>query len=258
MATPPWPNHPTTAAELLDVPARGTAAAHRHHHGRQRPLGAAARAAADRRAPPRRGQRPPHRPRSVPGSDIEQLTLYCLSSENWKRPQHELDFLMHLLEQYMIEERTTIMEQNIRVQRDRPPRRAFPTAVLREMDKTIDMSADEHGHAAVPGDQLRQPGGTGRRRARDRRRGRSAASSTRTTIDEETIADAPLHGRHARPRPADPHGRRDAGQQLPAVADQLRRDLGDRALLARFRESDLHQAIRDFAARDRRFGGLNE
>src|SRR5262245_64561202 len=24
---------------------------------------------------------------------IGQLTLYCLSSENWKRPQHELDFL---------------------------------------------------------------------------------------------------------------------------------------------------------------------
>ena len=43
--------------------------------------------------------------------EIEQLTLYCLSSENWKRPQTEIDFLMHLLEQYMIEERTTIMEQ---------------------------------------------------------------------------------------------------------------------------------------------------
>ena len=53
---------------------------------------------------------------------IEQLTLYCLSSENWKRPQHELDFLMHLLEQYMIEERSTIMQQNIRVRHDRPPR----------------------------------------------------------------------------------------------------------------------------------------
>ena len=40
---------------------------------------------------------------------IEQLTLLCLSSENWKRPQLELDFLMHLHQQYMIEERNTIM-----------------------------------------------------------------------------------------------------------------------------------------------------
>src|SRR6187455_1605850 len=46
---------------------------------------------------------------------LEQLTLYCLSSENWKRPQRELDFLMHLLEQYMIEERTTIMQQEVTV-----------------------------------------------------------------------------------------------------------------------------------------------
>ncbi|MEM9186961.1 MAG: undecaprenyl diphosphate synthase family protein, partial [Planctomycetota bacterium] len=30
---------------------------------------------------------------------IQQLTLYCLSSENWKRPQSELDFLMQLLKQ---------------------------------------------------------------------------------------------------------------------------------------------------------------
>src|SRR5438046_199276 len=45
---------------------------------------------------------------------IHQLTLYCLSSENWKRPQPELDFLMALLEQYLIEERKEILEQNIR------------------------------------------------------------------------------------------------------------------------------------------------
>ena len=64
--------------------------------------------------------------------DIEQLTLYCLSSENWKRPRHELDFLMHLLEQYMIEERTTIMEQNIRGQRDRPPRRHSRAGAARD------------------------------------------------------------------------------------------------------------------------------
>jgi undecaprenyl diphosphate synthase len=45
---------------------------------------------------------------------IQQLTLYCLSVENWKRPQEELDFLMTLLGHYLVEERTEIMEQNIR------------------------------------------------------------------------------------------------------------------------------------------------
>src|SRR5438045_8430825 len=75
---------------------------------------------------------------------LGQLTLYCLSSENWKRPQRELDFLMHLLEQYMIEERSTIMRQHVAVsvigRRD-----ALPAATLAEMDKTIELSAANSG-----------------------------------------------------------------------------------------------------------------
>src|ERR1700745_1197483 len=45
---------------------------------------------------------------------IEQLTLYCLSTDNWKRPQAELDFLMVLLGQYLVAERAEIMKENIR------------------------------------------------------------------------------------------------------------------------------------------------
>ncbi len=53
---------------------------------------------------------------------IGQLTLYCLSSENWKRPEKELSFLMALLEQYLIEERKEILSQNIHfLCGDRPP-----------------------------------------------------------------------------------------------------------------------------------------
>src|SRR6516162_626406 len=36
---------------------------------------------------------------------VGQLTLYCLSIENWKRPKEELDFLMTLLGQYLVGER---------------------------------------------------------------------------------------------------------------------------------------------------------
>src|SRR5215472_13628254 len=72
---------------------------------------------------------------------VGHLTLYCLSSENWKRPQPELDFLMALLEQYLIEERAEILEQNIRFsvigRRD-----GLPEAVLREIDENIRVSQD--------------------------------------------------------------------------------------------------------------------
>ena len=75
---------------------------------------------------------------------MEQLTLYCLSSENWKRPQQEIDFLMHLLEQYMIEERATIMDNNVRV-RMIGRRENIPSQVLKELDQTVAMSRANDG-----------------------------------------------------------------------------------------------------------------
>jgi undecaprenyl diphosphate synthase len=75
---------------------------------------------------------------------IEQLTLYCLSSENWKRPQAELAFLMHLLEQYMIEERAGLVRQNIRLAII-GRREGIPAEALREMEKTVDLTRENTG-----------------------------------------------------------------------------------------------------------------
>ncbi len=75
---------------------------------------------------------------------IGQLTLYCLSSENWKRPQTELDFLMTLLEHYLIEERREIREQNIRFTTI-GRRSGLPDNVLRQIDENIRLSQDNTG-----------------------------------------------------------------------------------------------------------------
>src|SRR5262245_20828421 len=75
---------------------------------------------------------------------IEQLTLYCLSVENWKRPKEELDFLMTLLRKYLIAERKEIMEQNIRF--SVIGRRAeLPDKVLKEIDENLRVSRDNTG-----------------------------------------------------------------------------------------------------------------
>lgn len=47
-------------------------------------------------------------------SDIDRLTLYAFSTENWKRPKIEVEFLMKLLERYLKSERSTYLEGNIR------------------------------------------------------------------------------------------------------------------------------------------------
>lgn len=75
---------------------------------------------------------------------IEQLTLYCLSVENWKRPKRELDQLMWLLERYLIQERPTIMKQNVRL-RVIGRREGLPDRVLREMDESLRLSANNTG-----------------------------------------------------------------------------------------------------------------
>ena len=43
------------------------------------------------------------------------LSLYAFSQENWKRPQREVDALMHLLRRYLTEERSEILDNNIRL-----------------------------------------------------------------------------------------------------------------------------------------------
>ena len=75
---------------------------------------------------------------------IEQLTLYCLSIENWKRPKPELDFLMKLLERYVIDERQEIMDQNIRLTFI-GRREGLTRGAARELDKSIELSRDNTG-----------------------------------------------------------------------------------------------------------------
>jgi undecaprenyl diphosphate synthase len=186
---------------------------------------------------------------------LEQLTLYCLSSENWKRPQPELEFLMHLLEQYMIEERSTIMQQNI-VVRVIGRRDGIPPATLAEMDRTLEMSASNTGTRlclAINYGGRREIVDAVQRIADEARHGKLDPAA----IDETTIS-AHLYS---------------AGMPDP---DLLIRTAGEMRLSnfllwqisyaelwvtdrcwPEFEIADFHQAIRDFAARDRRFGGIN-
>ena len=88
---------------------------------------------------------------------IEQLTLYCFSSENWKRPRHELSLLMHLLEQYVIEERSEIMRQQNSLHDDRPPRRTGQRRAGAKSTRHDRVQPSEHGDGLVPGAQLWRP-----------------------------------------------------------------------------------------------------
>lgn len=185
---------------------------------------------------------------------IEQLTLYCLSSENWKRPQSELDFLMHLLRQYMINERSTLMDNNLRV-RMLGRREAIPPEVLREVDRTAEMSqantgtwlnlAINYGGRAELVDAMRAI-------AADVEAEKLQAND----ISESTIADH----LYTAGLPDPDLLIRTAGEMR--ISNFLLWQISYAEIWVtdkcwpEFDEATLHAAIRDFARRQRRFGGI--
>jgi undecaprenyl diphosphate synthase len=185
---------------------------------------------------------------------IEQLTLYCLSSENWKRPQPELNFLMHLLEQYMIEERTTIMDNDIRVAVI-GRREGIPAATQAEMDKTIELTAQNHGMRlclAINYGSRTELVDAVQEIAAEVEAGHLPAAD----ITEQTISNHLYTGQMRDPDLLI----RTAGEMR--VSNFLLWQISYAEIWVtdkcwpEFEVNDLHAAIVDYAQRDRRYGGL--
>jgi undecaprenyl diphosphate synthase len=185
---------------------------------------------------------------------IGQLTLYCLSVENWKRPKAELNFLMTLLRQYLIQERPLIMEQDIRftvIGR----REGLPDHVLDEMNESIRASRDNSGMTlclAINYGARTEMVDAVRELARRAKAGR---------LDPEDIDEAAIEGALNTAGMPDPDLLiRTAGEMR--VSNFLLWQISYAELWVTdtywpdFDVPTLHQALRDFAHRERRFGGL--
>ena len=75
---------------------------------------------------------------------VECLTLYSFSTENWKRPREEVQGLMQLYAYYLVQERPTIMENNVKV-RHLGDDSELPETVRRALHETVAMSAGNTG-----------------------------------------------------------------------------------------------------------------
>ena len=75
---------------------------------------------------------------------VECLTLYSFSLDNWKRPPDAVAGLMELYAIYLVKERQTIADNDIRlIQLGR--REGLPDNVLRELDLSVELSANNPG-----------------------------------------------------------------------------------------------------------------
>ena len=186
--------------------------------------------------------------------DLAQLTLYCLSSENWKRPQRELDFLMSLLEQYVIEERSEIMRQDL-VFSMIGRREGLSPGVLNEVEKTLECSRNNQGMRlclAVNYGSRAEIVDAVQGLAREV----AAGSLEPGQITEEHISSH----LYTAGMPDPDLLIRTAGEMR--VSNFLLWQISYAELWVtqkcwpEFRQGDLCEALRDYAARDRRFGGL--
>jgi undecaprenyl diphosphate synthase len=185
---------------------------------------------------------------------IGQLTLYSFSSENWKRPKQEVDFLMALLKQYLVDERPEIMRQNIRF-RVIGRRRELEPDVIREIEKTEQISAKNVGLTlalAVNYGSRAEIVDAVRAIADQVQRGLLMPDA----IDESTIASS----LYTAGMPDPDLLIRTAGEMR--VSNYLLWQISYAELWVTpifwpdFTSDVFHGALRDYAARERRFGGL--
>ena len=185
---------------------------------------------------------------------IGQLTLYCFSAENWKRPADEVEFLMNLLKQYLLDERQLLLDENIRFQII-GRREGIRADVQHEMDESYRLTAGNTGLTlclAINYGSRAEIVDAVRKLATEVQSGSRSVEQ----IDEAAISAA-----------LDTAGHRDPDLLIRTAGEmRLSNFLLWQISYAElwmtpkcwpdFDRATLHDACRSFAQRDRRFGGL--
>ncbi len=185
---------------------------------------------------------------------VKWLTLYAFSTENRQRPKLEVNFLMRLLQRFLVVEREEMMANNIRF-RAVGRISELPPAVRKEIARTTEMTAAHDGLTLC----LALNYG-GRQEIADAVRKLAAriadGEADPGAIDEETLASY-LYD----PEMPDPDlVIRTSGEMR--VSNFLLWQISyseffiTPVLWPDFGPKDLHEAIREYSRRERRFGGV--
>jgi undecaprenyl diphosphate synthase len=188
---------------------------------------------------------------------VEALTLYSFSMENWKRPKDEIEALMLLCQTYLDGEREAMVRERIRF-KVIGRREGLPPEVLNKISQVEEATRASTGPVlclAINYSARAELVDAARALARDAAAGRlrpddideAALASRLYTADLGDLADPDLLIRTA-------------GEMR--VSNFLLWQISYAELHVTptywpdFTRADLHAAIRDYASRNRRFGGL--
>jgi undecaprenyl diphosphate synthase len=191
--------------------------------------------------------------RAAGEAGVECLTLYAFSSENWRRPEEEINDLMGLLRFYIGQELNTLHREGIRI-RVIGDHQAFQSDTARMVDKAIEKTASNTRMTLVIA--LNYGSRAEIANAARRLAGRAAAGELAPEAIDEAAVDAALDT--ADLPPLDLLIRTSGERRLSnfllwqaayaelAFVDTLWPDFDGEALRA---------ALADYAGRERRFGG---
>lgn len=188
---------------------------------------------------------------AAPRFGITTLTLYAFSSDNWRRPRGEVDNLMVLLQKFLDAEGANLVSQGVRFsvigRRDRIPI-ALARSIAAVEERTL---AGDALHLRVAIDYS----------ARDGIVAAAARLAGGTAATREAFERCLCEAIHA------PSGTRDVDLLIRTGGEKRLSDflLWESAYAELyftdvpwpdFAEADLEHAVRAFAARDRRYGGI--
>ncbi|UCG50208.1 MAG: isoprenyl transferase [Phycisphaerales bacterium] len=186
---------------------------------------------------------------------IRSLTLYSFSIENWKRPKAEVSSLMHLYTRYLIEIRSTLMKNNVKLCH-LGRMNGLPAAVQKELKQTMETTGRNTGMilalALNYGGRIEILDAT-RKIAQDYKQGKVSLEQ----IDERCISDNLYTAKLPDP------------DLLIRTANEMRVSnfllwqisysefyVTD-TLWPDFRQPSLEKAILEYARRNRRFGNIS-
>ena len=87
---------------------------------------------------------------------VKCLTVYAFSSENWKRPKEEVDYLMDLLMDYLINAEKTLAGENVRI-RAIGSRNELSEEMCRQIERTENLTKDRDGIVICFSEKNRTP-----------------------------------------------------------------------------------------------------
>jgi undecaprenyl diphosphate synthase len=191
--------------------------------------------------------------RAAGEAGVECLTLYAFSSENWRRPEDEISDLMGLLRLYITRELGALHKEGIRL-KIIGDHQAFSPETARMVDAAVERTADNTRMTLAIA--LNYGSRVEITRAAQRLAARAAAGEISPGDIDETALEAELDTAGLPPldllvRTSGEHRLSNFLLWQAAYAEFLFVD----TLWPDFDGDHLRQALADFSARERRFGG---